>query len=52
MNSKKLTKRMLISSLSASMVLSFGNFAYANTQALPNGAIVTETGTTLTLLEI
>ena len=44
MSSKKLAKKVLITTLSASMVLPFGSAVYANTQALPNGTIVTENG--------
>lgn len=44
MSSKKLAKKVLITTLSASMVLPFGSAVYANTQALPNGMIITENG--------
>ena len=44
MSSKKLSKKVRITTLSASMELPFGSAVYANTQALPNGTIVTENG--------
>ena len=44
MSNKKLMKKVLIFSLSATMVFSVGSFVYANTSALPNGTIINQNG--------
>ncbi len=44
MSNKKLMKKVLIFSLSATMVFSVGSFVYANTSALPNGTIANQNG--------
>lgn len=45
MSNKKLKKKVLLFSLSATMVFAIGSSAYANTSALPNGTITTQNGT-------
>ena len=44
MSNKKLMKKVLIFSLSVTMVCGLGSSVYANTQALPNGTITTQNG--------
>lgn len=44
MSNKKLMKKVLVISLSATMALAIGSSAYADTQALPNGTIVNQNG--------
>ncbi len=44
MSNKKLMKKVLIISLSATMVCGVGSSAYASTPALPNGTITTQDG--------
>lgn len=45
MSNKKLMKKVLVISLSATMVIAIGSSVYASTQALPNGTIVNQNGT-------
>ncbi|WP_373266106.1 hypothetical protein [Hungatella hathewayi] len=44
MSNKKLMKKVLIFSLSVTMVCGLGSSVYANSQALPNGTITTQNG--------
>lgn len=44
MSNKKLMKKVLVFSLSATMVFAIGSSVYASTQALPNGTIVNQNG--------
>lgn len=44
MNKKKLVKRLIVISTSATLVFSLGGIVYASAQALPNGTIVNQSG--------
>lgn len=44
MSNKKLMKRLVTFSLSATMVFAVGSYVYANTNALPNGTIIYQEG--------